>query len=89
MSERIGEQSSFEDQIYICGNSFKELVTLRAFPPREKLVIPNVWNLGRLIILRDNLAAVPIKNEGKRGGKVKCEINQNTTISLITKEVSV
>jgi hypothetical protein len=89
MSEKIADQLCFEDQLFICGNSFREVVPLRAFPPREKFIVPAVWNLGRLITGRENTALVPVKNEGKRGGKVQCEMGQSSFANLITRELRV
>jgi hypothetical protein len=64
-------------------------VSLKAFPPREQLIVPSVWNLGRLIVNRENIALVPIKNEGKIGGRIQCEIAQNSIAILSIRELSI
>lgn len=47
---------------------------MKAFPPREKFVIPKEWNLGRMLVNKENFGLVPIRNEGTRGGMIYCEM---------------
>lgn len=76
--------SGFADQLFVCGNTFKEPVALQAFPLREKLIVPDVWNIGRMVINRDNTVLLPVKNEGKVSGRIKCE-TLNSLVNIVTR----
>ncbi len=54
--------------------TFKQTISLKAFPPKEKFVIPKEWNLGRMLVNKENIGTVPVRNEGKRGGIIYCDI---------------
>ena len=47
---------------------------MKAFTPREKFIIPNEWNLGRMLVNKENVGLVPVRNEGTKEGIIYCEM---------------
>jgi hypothetical protein len=86
--EKLGGQTTFEDKLVICGDSFREEVPLKAFAPREILIIPPVCNVGRLLVNHDNVRQISVNNTGKKSCTLQMECDHNA-ITVITREVKI
>ena len=61
------------DKIIVMGNSFKHELMIMAENPKPSFVIPQVLNVGTLVLKQEKMIEIPIKNVGSKVGIISIE----------------